>query len=268
MRGHMARGTGGHRMTDKLKDQAVAVAGAAGPVGSAVVRRLASAGAYVIAAGHSEAPLRRLVAEAIDAGGQATARAVDLADPSAVRGWADELTRAYGGIAGLVHLVGGYRGAPSFTQTDFDDADFLYTAIVKTLAHTTVAFHDVLAGNPGSRFAMVSAVGAHRPTAGNAAYAAAKAAAEAWTLALAHSFSAPDTQQDSGPAATILVIKAVVTEQMRRERPDANFEGFTAPEELADVIAGLWDWPAEEINGTRLWLTDRPNALDAIDRQL
>jgi NADP-dependent 3-hydroxy acid dehydrogenase YdfG len=252
-------------MTDRLKDQAIVVAGAAGPVGSAIVRRLASAGAYVIAAGRSEAPLQRLAAEVTEAGGQATVRAVDLADAAAVRGWADELTERYGTIGGLVHVVGGYRGGPSFAETDFADADFLYTTLVTTLAHTTVAFHDVLAQSPAARFAMVSAVGAHRPTAGSASYAAAKAAAEAWTLALAHSFASLDTQQDNGPAATILIIKAVVTEQMRRERPDANFQGFTAPEQLAGVIAGLWERPAAEINGARLWLTDPPATLDLID---
>jgi NADP-dependent 3-hydroxy acid dehydrogenase YdfG len=253
-------------MTDRLKDQAVVVAGAAGPVGSAIVRRLASAGAYVIAAGRSEAPLQRLAAEVTEAGGQATVRAVDLADDHAVRGWVDELTERYGRIGGLVHVVGGYRGAPSFAETDFADADFLYTTLVKTLVHTTVAFHNLLAGSPGARFAMVSAVGAHRPTAGSAAYAAAKAASETWTLALAHSFASLATQQDNGPAATVLVIRAVVTEQMRRERPDADFTGFTAPEELADVIAGLWERPAAEINGARLWLTDRPETLDLIHR--
>jgi NADP-dependent 3-hydroxy acid dehydrogenase YdfG len=253
-------------MTDKLNDQVVAVAGAAGAIGSAVVGRLASAGATVIAAGRSEAPLQQLVAATADAVGQVAPRVVDLADAEAVHQWAADIREQYGRLVGVVHLVGGYRGAPSFAQTNFADADFLYTALVKTLAHAAVAFHDLLTATPGSRFAMVSALGAHRPTAGSAAYAAAKAAGEAWTLALGNSFAALGNQDADGPAALILVIKAVVTEQMRRDRPDAKFEGFTAPEQLADVIAGLWDRPAGEINGTRLWLTDRPDALNAIDR--
>ncbi len=45
---------------------------------------------------------------------------------------------------------------------------------------------------------LVSQSGATKPTAGNAAYAAAKAAAEAWTLALADSFRKAGGDDGSG----------------------------------------------------------------------
>jgi NADP-dependent 3-hydroxy acid dehydrogenase YdfG len=253
-------------VSDSLKDRVVVVAGAAGPVGTAVVQRLASAGAYVIAAGRSEESLLKLVEEATSTGGRAVARVVNLADGEAVREWAEDVEGQYGSVAGLVHLVGGYRGAASFARSDFADENFLHEAIMGTLAHTTVAFHDLLIASPRGRFAMVSAVAASAPTARSAAYASAKAAAEAWTLAMADSFAAEGGENSDGPAAVILVIKAVVTAQMRSDRPDASFEGFIAPDDLADVIAELWDKPANEINGARLWLTDRPAPVPAIDR--
>jgi hypothetical protein len=53
---------------------------------------------------------------------------------------------------------------------------------------------------------------------------------------------------------------------MRRDQPEKTFDGFTAPEELADMIVGLWDRPAAEINGARVWLTDRPSSTGSIDR--
>jgi NAD(P)-dependent dehydrogenase (short-subunit alcohol dehydrogenase family) len=96
---------------------------------------------------------------------------------------------------------------------------------------------------------VVSAAEASRPTARNASYAAAKAAAEAWTLALADDF------RGSSAAATVLIVKALLTPAMRSADPGGAFAGLTDVEDLAAAIVALWDRPADEVNGTRLWLT-------------
>ncbi len=67
---------------------------------------------------------------------------------------------------------------------------------------------------PHGRFVLVSSKQAQAPTATNAAYAAAKAAAEAWTLALADGFEGSDA------TANILVVDAILTPRMREEEPD------------------------------------------------
>lgn len=46
-----------------------------------------------------------------------------------------------------------------------------------------------------------------------------------------------------------------MNDAMRAERPNAKFAGFTDVTELAEAIAGVWDKPASEVNGKRLWLT-------------
>lgn len=51
------------------------------------------------------------------------------------------------------------------------------------------------------------------------------------------------------------MVKALVNDAMRAERPNAKFAGFTDVTELAETIAGVWDKPAPEVNGKRLWLT-------------
>ncbi len=53
------------------------------------------------------------------------------------------------------------------------------------------------------------------------------------------------------------MIKALVHDAMRAERPNAKFAGFTDVKDLADAIAGVWQQPAQEVNGQRLWLTSR-----------
>jgi NAD(P)-dependent dehydrogenase (short-subunit alcohol dehydrogenase family) len=243
-----------------LDGAVVAVAGAAGPAGRAALMKLAEAGATVVAA---DAHVARL-AEAVDAaryahgGATVTGETVDLLDLDATRAWADSTEKEFGRIDGLVHLVGGWRGSATFTETDLADWTVLEKLLIRTVQHTSLAFHDGLLRSDRGRYVLVSAAGAFRPTAGNAAYAASKAAAEAWTLALGDAFRKAGGESGPRAAATVLVIKALVHDAMRAERPNAKFSGFTDAAELAEAITGLWEKSAEEVNGKRLWLTPAP----------
>ncbi|MFD0419354.1 SDR family NAD(P)-dependent oxidoreductase [Streptomyces sp. NPDC127108] len=243
-----------------LDGAVVAVAGAAGPAGRATLLRLAEAGATVVA---SDADAARL-AEAVDAaryahgGATVTGDTVDLLDLEAARAWADRTEKEFGRVDGLVHLVGGWRGSASFAETDLGDWDVLEDLLIRTVQHTSLAFQDGLQRSGNGRYLLISAAGASKPTAGNAAYASAKAAAEAWTLALGDAFRKAGGDEGPRAAAAILVVKALVHDAMRAERPSAKFAGFTDVKELAEAIAGVWERPAKEVNGNRLWLTEKP----------
>ncbi|MFE6668155.1 SDR family NAD(P)-dependent oxidoreductase [Streptomyces sp. NPDC057697] len=253
-------GNGKGNGSGALEGAVVAVAGAAGPAGRAALMRLAEAGATVVA---SDADAARL-AEAVDAaryahgGATVTGDTVDLLDLGAAREWAARTEKEFGRIDGLVHLVGGWRGSRSFAETDLADWNLLEKLLIRTVQHTSLAFQEGLQRSDRGRYVLISAAGASKPTAGNAAYAASKAAAEAWTLALADAFRKAGGDEGPRTAAAILVIKALVHDAMRAERPNAKFAGFTDVEELADAIAGVWDRPAPEVNGKRLWLTPQP----------
>jgi hypothetical protein len=45
---------------------------------------------------------------------------------------------------------------------------------------------------------------------------------------------------------------------MRADRPNAKFAGFTDVKDLAEAITQVWEKPAAEVNGNRLWLTAKP----------
>ncbi|MGW5867812.1 SDR family NAD(P)-dependent oxidoreductase [Streptomyces sp. NPDC055239] len=246
-----------------LDGAVVAVAGAGGPAGRATLLRLAEAGATVVA---SDADAARL-AEAVDAaryahgGATVIGDTVDLLDLGAAREWATRTEKEFGRIDGLVHLVGGWRGSATFAETDLTDWDLLEKLLIRTVQHTSLAFQEGLQRSDRGRYLLISAAGASKPTAGNAAYSASKAAAEAWTLALGDAFrkaGKAEGEQGLTSAAAILVVKALVHDAMRAERPNAKFAGFTDVTELAEAIAGVWERPAGEVNGTRLWLTEKP----------
>ncbi|MFC4463369.1 SDR family oxidoreductase [Streptomyces xiangluensis] len=243
-----------------LDGAVIAVAGAGGPAGRAALMRLAEAGAVVI--GSDNDPER--LAEAVDAasyghgGATVIGDTVDLLDRQSAQEWATRVEKDFGRVDGLVHLVGGWRGSETFTRTSLDDWDFLEMLLIRTVAHTSLAFHEALQRSDRGRYVLISAAGASKPTAGNAAYAAAKAAAEAWTLALADYFRKAGGEAGPTSAAAILVVKALVHDAMRAERPNAKFAGFTDVKDLADAIADVWEQPAAEVNGQRLWLTKKP----------
>ncbi|MEU8679594.1 SDR family NAD(P)-dependent oxidoreductase [Streptomyces sp. NPDC048560] len=253
-------GTTGNGSGGALDGAVIAVAGAAGPAGRATLMRLAEAGATVVA---SDANPERL-AEAVDAaryahgGATVTGDTVDLLDLAAARDWADKTEKEFGRIDGLVHLVGGWRGSRTFAETDLADWDLLEKLLIRTVQSTSLAFQQGLQRSDRGRYLLISAAGASAPTAGNAAYSASKAAAEAWTLALADAFRKAGGDEGPKTAAAILVVKALVHDAMRAERPNAKFAGFTDVKELAEAIAGVWDKPAGEVNGKRLWLTPQP----------
>ncbi len=243
-----------------LSGAVIAVAGAGGPAGRATLMRLAEAGATVVGADNDPQRLSEAVDAARYASGGATVTGdtVDLLDLQSTRDWATHVEKDFGRVDGLVHLVGGWRGSETFTKTSLDDWDFLELLLVKTVQHTSLAFHEALQRSERGRYVLISASAASKPTAGNAAYAAGKAAAEAWTLALADYFRKAGGPEGPTSAAAILVVKALVHDAMRAERPNAKFAGFTDVKDLAEAIEGVWHKPATEVNGNRLWLTEKP----------
>jgi NAD(P)-dependent dehydrogenase (short-subunit alcohol dehydrogenase family) len=250
-----------------LDDRVIAIAGVGGGLGPLVASRLAEAGAVVAGTDRDQDTLDSLASELAIPEDRWDGRAVDLLDEDAARAWCAALVERFGRVDGLVHLVGGWRGGEPLHEAPLADWDFLHDLLVRTLQHTTRAFHDQLAASPHGRFALVSAKQAQSPTNTNAAYAAAKAAAEAWALALADGFAAQSedgetrtpgnawgTRFTGAATANIVVVDAILTPQMRAESPDEDFPTFTPAEHIAEAIAFLCSDAAAKMNGQRLAL--------------
>ncbi len=245
----------------QLAGAVIVVTGAGGAAGQATVTQLLANGATVIAADVSESALGGLVSSAGSRADLLHTVSVDLLDETATRDWAAALETQHAHVDGVIHLVGGWRGGKKFSDNTTSDWEFLHSLLIRTVQTTTLAFHDPLlrayAHGHGGRFVLVSAQAAAAPTAGNAGYAAAKSAAEAWTLALADSFSKAEERNTEAnthqhTAAVVLVIKALLTPAMRANKPDAAFAGFTSVEDLATTVTGLFARDAADINGARI----------------
>jgi NAD(P)-dependent dehydrogenase (short-subunit alcohol dehydrogenase family) len=232
-----------------LDGRVFAIAGIGGGLGPVVAERLAGAGATVAGTDRNQARLDEIGAELGLPEQRWDGRAVDLLDEEAARGWCAALLERFGRVDGLLHLVGGWRGGQPLHEAPLADWDLLHDLLIRTVQHSTRAFHDALLDSGRGRFVLVSAKQAQAPSNSNAAYAAAKAAAEAWTLALADGFAG------SGTTANIVVIDAILTRGMREQNPDGDFSSFTPTEHIAEAIAFLCSDAALEMNGQRLPLT-------------
>jgi len=232
-----------------LDDRVIAIAGVGGGLGPLVAERLAAAGATVAGTDRDQATLDALAADLDLPPDRWDGRTVDLLDEEAARAWCAALVERFGRVDGLVHLVGGWRGGQPLHEAPLSDWNLLHDLLVRTVQHTTRAFHDQIAASAHGRFVLVSAKQAQAPTNGNAAYAAAKAAAEAWTLAFADGF------EPGGPTANIVVVDAILTPRMREEDPEQDFPTFTPAEDIAAAIAFLCSDAAKKMNGQRFPLT-------------
>ena len=235
----------------RLDDRVIAVAGVAGGLGPVVAARLAAAGATLAAVDRDPARVDEVAASVSLPPERWDGRGLDLLDEQAARAWCDDLVERFGRVDGLIHLVGGWRGGQPLHQAPPADWELLHDLLIRTVQHTTRAFHDALVASGHGRFVLVSAMQAQAPSNGSAAYAAAKAAAEAWTLALADGFKA------GGATANIVVVEAILTQRMRDESPGGDFSRFTPAEHIAEAIEFLCSDAAAEMNGQRLQLVGK-----------
>ena len=230
----------------RLDGRVIAVAGAGGSLGPVVVQRLAAEGAMVAGTDRDQERLDTCAASIGE--DRWDGRIVDLLDEAAGRDWCEAVVERFGRVDGLIHLVGGWRGGTPLHEAPPEDWDLLEGLLVRTVQNTTRAFYSQLAASEAGRFALVSAKQAQHPSNDNAAYAAAKAAAEAWTLAYADGFAG------TRATANIVVVNAILTPAMRKKNPDKEYPAFTPAEHIAEAIAFLCSDAAAAMNGQRLSL--------------
>lgn len=235
-----------------LAGRVVAIAGATGGLGPVVAAALADAGATLALTDQDGTRLETLVAELDLPADRVDARVVDLLDDAATHAWCAALVERFGSVSGLAHLVGGWKGGKPLETAPLEDWTLLHDLLIRTVQHTTRAFGAALRASGHGRFILISSKQAQAPTYNNAAYSAGKAAAEAWTLALADGFA---SGEDAGRAtANIIVVDAIATPAMREGKGDDALRNFTDAEDIAAAVCALCADGASSMNGQRVSL--------------
>lgn len=237
-----------------LAGRVVAIAGATGGLGPSVAHALAAHGATLALTDVSDAKLAALAAELHLPQERIDVQVVDLLDEDATRAWAASLVERFGTVSGLAHLVGGWRGGEPLETAPLDDWALLHDLLVRTVQHTTRAFSAALLDSGRGRFVLVSSKQAQQPTHTNAAYGAAKAAAEAWTLALADGYAQQAADDPRKATANIVVVDAIATPAMVADKPESAYRTFADAADIAAAICTVMSDGASAMNGQRLAL--------------
>lgn len=226
-----------------LAAKRIAVTGAFGSLGAAVVLAALEAGAQVAAIDRTDAP-----ATAVDLGHAKRFGGVDLSDTAQAKTAIDAAAKALGGLDALVNIAGTFRWE-TLVDGSPETFDLLYRINLRTAVAASKA---ALAHLPdGGRIVNIGAASASRGNAGVAAYAASKSGVMRFTESLAEEL------KPRGITVNAVLPSIIDTPPNRKDMPKADFDKWVKPQQLADVIVFLLSDQASAITGALIPVTGR-----------
>ncbi len=227
-----------------LKNKVVAVTGAFGSLGVAVVRAALAAGAKVAAIDRVAAP-----SPAGALAGATLYGGVDLGGLETATATMDEVAHAMGGIDALVNVAGTFKWE-TLKDGHLETWDLLYRINLRTAAAASkAALPHLLKG--GGSIVNIGAAASAKAGAGMGAYAASKAGVAKLTEALA------DECKDRDITVNAVLPSIIDTPANRADMPKADFDKWVKPEQLADVIVFLLSPQARAVTGATIPVTGR-----------
>lgn len=215
----------------------ILITGATGGLGSRTAQAFAARGDSLVVLDHNQDKLDALTRDLNLPAERLLASAVDLRDGEAVRATAEAAAARFGGIHGLIHLVGGWVGGMMLVEADAKDLDFMLDQHVWTTFHLFQAFVPQLIKNEWGRVIIVSASTVPNPPGKTGIYTAAKAAQENLILTLAAELKGQNV------TANIIQVRAI----------DVQKKGTgTTPDEIVAAMMYLFSDEASKVNGARI----------------
>jgi len=225
------------------------VTGAAGNLGRAVLKRLASEGARLVAIDREAQSLTQALAAA-GGEGHLPLPGIDLFDAAACVAMVEQVLNTYGRIDGVVHTVGG------FASGGIDDGDpGQFESMFRLNVLTTVnvfraAAAPMRAAKAGCMIALGAGMGVKTP-AGLAAYGASKSAVHR----IVESYA--DELKSSGVRVNALLPSTLDTPLNRQSMPTADHSAWVSLDALAATIAFVLSDSGRDITGALIPVTGR-----------
>ena len=222
----------------------VIITGSTGELGPAVVEKFVKADMTVIASYRSEKKFQRLVDRV---GGEPNLIGVktDLTKEGDVKSLFNEATKQ-GQLDALCHITGGFWMGGDISETSLDNWNKMMDLnLMITFLCTREAFA-IMKKQQQGHIITLSAQTALELPAGKGAYAVSKAG----VLALAEVI-AKEGKNYNIKVNTILP-STIDTEENRKSMPNADFDKWVTPEEIAKVIFELAGGEISAISGTAI----------------
>lgn len=234
-----------------LAGRVVLITGCTGPLGRVATASFAEAGAQLGLVGKTRARVDELAAKLhLDPDAWVGAKA-DLRRAGDATRAVTEVTKRFGRVDVVLHLVGGWKGGTKIPDLDPDDVEKMLAQHVRTTLHVAQAVVPGMVERGWGRFIAVSAPVAVEGASGMAAYAVAKAGQEALLRTLAKEVAG------SGVTANVLVARKIDAAHEREKAPSPKNASWTTPEELVAAMRYLCTDEGAAVNGVRIPLTGR-----------
>lgn len=214
----------------RLTEETIIVTGASGNLGAVVARTLARRGARVVCAGRRQRGFEDM--DGIDPDRILWTSGHDLADKAAMDGVVAEAIARFGKVTGLVNTVGGFAVGRVAAEA-LDQWDMMMRLNGKVALVTSAAVLPAMIAAGHGRIVHIAAQPGLKAAAGQAAYAASKAA----VIRLVESLAAE--HRGDRITANCVLPGTIDTPANRESMPDAKPDVWIPPAAIADLIAFL-----------------------------
>jgi NAD(P)-dependent dehydrogenase (short-subunit alcohol dehydrogenase family) len=213
----------------KLKNKTVLITGAAGALGREVAR----------VARHLEADVVLLDLAFPEEMMSSCCHCVDLTDAEAVKATITKIGR----IDGLINVAGGFDMGPALYEIDQNNWDKMFAINVTTAKNTIAAVVPKMLEQGGGSVVNVGAFAALSGVGNMSAYCASKSVVMNMTQSLS------DEVKNRGVNVNAVLPSIIDTAANRSAMPEANFDDWVTPEQLANVMCFLLSEEASGIHG-------------------
>ena len=232
-----------------LANECIIVTGAAGNLGSVVAGVLARQGAQVVCVDRSDGTFGAiadgLVADGLDPDRLLMIGGCDLGNKASVERVVADAVARFGRVTGLVNTVGGFATG-RVTETALDQWDLMMLLNAKIALITSAAVLPAMIAAGHGRIVHIAAQPGIKATAGQAAYAASKAAVirVVETIAAEH--------RGDRITANCILPGTIDTAVNRASMPNAKPDIWISPTSIAEVIAYLVSPAAAVVTGAAI----------------
>jgi NAD(P)-dependent dehydrogenase (short-subunit alcohol dehydrogenase family) len=233
-------------MAQRFAGKLALVTGGTGGLGRAVSVAFLSEGAKVAVTYREQKELDELTHLADAYKNDLSGHRIDITDDAAVERFVEQLSNEYGHLDILVNTVGGFSGGVKLWDTEPSVFDRMMTlnlrsgyTLIRAAVPRMLATRSGVIVNVASKAAVDHAGGA-------SGYVASKAAAVAMIDSLAADL------KGTGVRANSVLPSIIDTEANRRAMPNANFDLWPKPEDIARVILYLCSEEARLIHGASI----------------